>query len=1151
MLWYSCIIIAALVIYAVLLYTASLLGAGHSTSFPPNLRKLLYSLSFTVYGSGWIYLGTIENNTKELWSFLPLFVGPILVFIFFHRIFIKILAISHQENISSLAGFLEKRYGNSRLLAIIISLVCIATFTPYIALQLKALIKLITVIFEYNNDYPATYINYITLGILLCLALLIIVISAKQEKHTDNKYKSLLLIATTGATLKVIAFISIAILASYLFYHESHFHNFNFNFYEISKTLFLYKINFTELILQTIIIMMAMICITYLFQTNITKEQNTKDINTVRWFFSLYLFILGACTLPIIVIGNMLSKDIGGSYWLITLPMHSQSMMLLLVVLLGGFAATIGTTIICCFSLSHIIITHLLLNNKNLTLTANKLQHLHWLAVFVILFLAFICHLFISSKTALSEIGWVAFAGIVQMFPAMMGALYWKSVNKLGVIAGLSIGIGLWFYSLFLPLVTQTHISITADTLLAWVKYLLPIKVSYITFYTALTLILNFIACIIFSLFSKQRIAEHWQATKFINQHGHIDSTNSFVIKLEDLVLLVSRFLGDRRSLELFERFAKKQKVEFNLENKASPEWIEYTERLLAEKLGGSTARAMVKSSIEGHDMQMEDVLQIVDEASEVLRFNRSLLQGALEHITQGISVVDKSLQLVSWNQRYIDLFEYPEGLIQIGRPIADIIYYNAKRGMCGDEIPEEAVIKRLKWLSLGTPHKSERVFPNGKVIEIIGNPMPSGGFVTSFTDITNYRHAEYKLQEANELLEQRVDDRTKKLSKANDELLAAKSFAEQANISKTRFLAAVSHDLMQPLNAARLFAASLSQETLPVSAKELITHLESSLYSAEDLISDLLDISRLESGRIVPQYETFVLNDLFETLKVELAPLVPNDIVFKVHPCSVFVRSDRKLLRRIIQNFLTNAFRYGKHRVVLGARRQNGHVRIDICDQGSGIPKDKQGIIFEEFKRLDSHQTRAEKGLGLGLAIADGFCKLLNHPISLHSVLDKGSVFSVTVPIEQRPLMLNTSQIDEALNTPDVDYSNKHTVTVLCVDNEESILIGMNSLLSRWGCIVKTTADQEGCDKILAEGFKPQLLLIDYHLDNGHTGTELIKYLKAKLNDPELPAIIISADNTPEMLEHLRKENLDFIKKPIKPAQLRAILSLHIPLKQ
>ena len=1149
MLWYSSIIIAALVIYAVLLYSASFLGAGHSTSFSPTLRKLLYSLSFTVYGSGWIYIGTIEDNTNALWSFLPLFIGPILVFIFFHRIFIKILAISHQENIASLAGFLEKRYGNSKLLAIIISLVCIATFIPYIALQLKALIKLITITFEYNNDFPTTHINYITLSILLCLSFLTLVVSAKQENHTENKYKSLLLIATAGAILKIAAFISIAILAGYLFYYETDYHN-NLSFYEVTKTLFLQKINYTELILQTLIIMMTMVCIIYLFQTNITKEQNTKDINNVRWIFSLYLLILAICTVPIIVIGNIMSKDIGSAYWLITFPMHANSMPLLLIVLLGGFAATIGTSIICCFSLSHIVITHLLLNNKNLNLKSNELQNLRWLVVILILILAFICHLSISTQITLSEVGWVAFAGIVQIFPAMIGALYWRSFNKLGVIAGLSVGVGLWFYSLFIPLVTQSHIAINIDTPLAWLQYILPIKVSYITFYTTFALLINFIACIIFSLLSKKRIAEHWQAAKFINQNSHINTTNSFVIKIEDLVLLVSRFLGDKRSLELFERFAKKQKVKFNLENKASSEWIDYTERLLAEKLGGSTARAMVKSAIEGYEMQMEDVLQIVDEASEVLKFNRSLLQGALEHITQGISVIDKSLQLVSWNQRYIDLFDYPDGLIQVGRPIADIIYYNAKRGMCGDDIPEEAVITRLKWLSLGSPHKSEHVFPNGKVIEIIGNPMPSGGFVTSFTDITAYRRAEHKLQEANELLEQRVDDRTKKLSKANNELLTAKSFAEQANESKTRFLAAVSHDLMQPLNAARLFAASLSQEVLPATTKELISHLESSLYSAEDLISDLLDISRLESGRIVPKYETFVLNDLFDTLKVELAPLVPDDIIFKVHPCSVFIRSDRKLLRRIIQNFLTNAFRYGRQRVVLGARHLNGHVRIEICDQGSGIPKDKQKIIFEEFKRLDSHQTRAEKGLGLGLAIADGFCKLLNHPISLNSVLDKGSIFSVTVPIEQQPLMLNTTQIDAALSTVEVGYSAGQAVTILCVDNEESILVGMKTLLSRWGCIVKTAVDQTCCDEILKEGFKPQLLLIDYHLDNGYTGTALIKHLRAQLNQPELPAIIISADNTPEMLERLNKANLDFIKKPIKPAQLRAIISLHVPLK-
>ena len=196
-----------------------------------------------------------------------------------------------------------------------------------------------------------------------------------------------------------------------------------------------------------------------------------------------------------------------------------------------------------------------------------------------------------------------------------------------------------------------------------------------------------------------------------------------------------------------------------------------------------------------------------------MLQFNRALLQGAIENITQGISVVDQSLRLVAWNQRYLELFDYPEGLIRIGRPIAEIIAFNAERGLFGSGDSQAQIEKRLHWMRQGNAHTSERQFPNGRVIELIGNPMPGGGFVMSFTDITAFRQAEQALKEANEGLEQRVSLRTQELSTLNQALCEATDKAEAANQSKSRLLAAVSHDLMQPLNAARLFSAALSHQ--------------------------------------------------------------------------------------------------------------------------------------------------------------------------------------------------------------------------------------------------------------------------------------------------------------------------------------------------
>ena len=541
--------------------------------------------------------------------------------------------------------------------------------------------------------------------------------------------------------------------------------------------------------------------------------------------------------------------------------------------------------------------------------------------------------------------------------------------------------------------------------------------------------------------------------------------------------------------LEYRQQLAYRQGKGFDPNQTANSEWIAHTERLLAGVLGASSTRAVVKAAIEGREMQVEDVVRIVDEASEVLQFNRALLQGAIENITQGIS---------------------------------------------------------LYWMRQGTAHTSERLFPNGRVIELIGNPMPGGGFVMSFTDITEFREAERALKDANEGLEQRVSERTQELSQLNQALTEAKGVAEAANQSKTRFLAAVSHDLMQPLNAARLFSAALSHQddALPADARELVRHLDSSLRSAEDLISDLLDISRLENGRITPDRHAFVLNNLFDTLGAEFRVLAAeHGVDFRLRGSRLRVDSDIKLLRRILQNFLTNAFRYAKGRVLLGVRRQGQQLRLEVWDRGPGIPEDKRKVIFEEFKRLDSHQTRAEKGLGLGLAIADGLCRVLGHQLEVRSWPGKGSVFSVTIPLALH------AEPPALLSQPDQNGQALAGIQVLCIDNEDSILAGMHSLLSRWGCQVWTARNRLECEHLLSENVRPQLALVDYHLDDGETGTELMAWLRTRLGEP-LPGVVISADGRPELIAQVHAAGLDYLPKPVKPAALRALLSRHLALR-
>ena len=420
------------------------------------------------------------------------------------------------------------------------------------------------------------------------------------------------------------------------------------------------------------------------------------------------------------------------------------------------------------------------------------------------------------------------------------------------------------------------------------------------------------------------------------------------------------------------------------------------------------------------------------------------------------------------------------------------------------------------------------------------GNPMPAGGFVMTFTDITPFRDAERVLREANEHLEARVAERTHELSELNRQLLLVNQQVERANHSKSRFLAAVSHDLTQPLNAAKLFTSSLLEMLPPADEPARIArHIDDALGATEDLITDLLDISRLEAGKFKAKKLDFALRDVFDNLKAEFGVLAQaGGIQFSVVGSGVAVYSDVRLLRRVLQNFLTNAFRYNPGgRVLLGCRRLGDKVRIEVWDNGPGIPADKQEAIFDEFSRLDHSRTAREQGLGLGLAIARGIALVLGHNLTLRSWPGAGSVFAITLNLATRPVA--TTQVA----APTQRDSQLEGIRVLCIDNESDILIAMHSLLGRWGCEVRCAVDLAEAEALVAEGFVPRLVLSDYHLDDGKTGLEALAALQRVCGD-ELGGIIISADRKSELQAQIRERGYGYISKPVKPLKLRALMN-------
>jgi signal transduction histidine kinase len=369
-----------------------------------------------------------------------------------------------------------------------------------------------------------------------------------------------------------------------------------------------------------------------------------------------------------------------------------------------------------------------------------------------------------------------------------------------------------------------------------------------------------------------------------------------------------------------------------------------------------------------------------------------------------------------------------------------------AVRTGVGSRDVERVMKDRIVRLCKGAEPYQERI-AGGPVLEVRSSLMPDGGIVVTFADMTERVSAAEELKAMNESLERRVAERTA-------ELALAKAEAEAANLGKTRFIAAASHDILQPLNAARLFTSSLV-ERHGGGDDRLVANLDASLEAVEEILTALLDISRLDAGATKPEFGSFAIGELLQALAIEMAPAARNrGVELTVVPSSLVVRSDRKLLRRILQNLMSNAVKYapGK-RVLVGCRRRGDALRIEVHDTGCGIPADKLQAIFVEFERLG--QGEQVPGLGLGLSIVERIARMLDHRLDVRSEPGRGSSFALTVPLAVGRAALRTAAGEDAPRAGELAGA-----TVLVIDNEQAILEGMQALLGQWRIEVVTARD-------------------------------------------------------------------------------------------
>ncbi|MBK6376426.1 MAG: PAS-domain containing protein [Xanthomonadales bacterium] len=1145
-----------------LAYVAMLFGIAYfGDSRPlypsrPALRPIVYSLALAVYCSSWTFYGAVGSAAKSSLSFLPIYLGPILLFLFGSGMIERLTRVAKANNITSIADFISSRFGKSNALGALVTLIAVTAAIPYIALQFKAVALSISVLSGHpQSGASAPLLSDSAFYVAMQLALFSILFGTRRIDATEHHHGMMLAIAAESA-IKLIAFVAIGIFALKIPWNAD------------GKSLDIVEEVVRDglpagFFAQTLLAFTAMFCLPRQFQVGVVECENPADVRKSRRLFPVYLLVICVLVLPIVNAGRTVAAGttLPPDAWLLWLPLvHDQSALTILAYV-GGFSAATGMVIVASVALATMISNDLIMPAL-LRIRALKLEQrndlssivlgIRRVAIIGLALLALAYYRAITHTQGLASIGLLAFAAVAQFAPAIIAGLYWRGASRKGVLIGLLLGFGLWLYTLLLPNMAMagwydSQWVQSGPFGLDWLRPHALFKLSgwdSITHGTFWSLMVNIAACVFVSLRFRPSIEERLRAARFLDIDAERGTSTisdwGGRVSVADLRMIVGRILGERNANRMFEEYVLAAGKRISESGTADRLLFQHAERALAAAIGSASARRMLTTALRGTGLDFSEAAALLDDASQELRFNRELLFNTLENISQGISVVDAQMHMVSWNRRYIEMFDYPSGLVYVGRPIADLIRYNAERGDCGPGDVDEHVQKRLRHMRLGTAHVFTRARADGRVLEMRGQQLPGGGFVTTFTDVTDYKQVERALIEANETLEQRVASRTSELSHALEAQEQAKLEAQAANLSKSRFLAAASHDLLQPLNAARLFTTALRQQpALDEESGQLAERIDTAFRVAEVLLESLLESSRLDAGKYRSEKVDIAFEELVAPLQQQFVLLSQRrGLEFRVVASRAIVHTDPNLMRRILQNFCTNALRYTRSgRVVLGLRHRGDHVRIEVWDTGPGISAEHLERIFDEFHRVEGSSPWGEHGLGLGLAICERIARILDHRLAVRSWPGSGSCFSVEVPF-----VAMRARGEPLPSRPAPVLGLMPALHVLCIDNEPSILEGMAALLSRWGLSCDLATNQDEALQALRRR-NPDLILIDLHLDSGIDGMDVLAELR-RLNGTKAPAALITADGSPELKQRARDLGLSVLLKPIRPGALRALLS-------
>ena len=1153
------VVVLTTIIYIVILFAVARYGDSKKDHKGSSRgRPFIYALSLAIYCTTWTIFGSVGFAASSGINFIAIYLGPILIITLGYPLLQKVLLLSKSQRITSVADFIGARYGKSAVVSGVAASIAVIGTLPYIALQLKAISNSVSTLISHysvNPPIPEPSLDNITVVIALLLAVFTILFGTRHADATEHQHGMMLAVAMESV-VKLLAFLTVGIFVTFFVfdgfgdiwakadqngivdrYLEQGFDGGNF---------------FILLILSALVFLL----LPRQFHVVVVENKSFRELAKARWLFPLYLLAINIFVIPIALAGLIIfDKSVPADNFVLELPMSQESAFGSLLAFLGGLSAGTAMVIVACVALAIMVSNHIVLPlflrqkaYRGLSSPRNMEQlilNIRRTTIFILLLAAYTYYRAADNSAGLVSIGLVSFAAISQLAPAFFGGLFWRRANSRGAIAGMLIGFFIWAFTLLLPtLLSADHVLIREGLFgLSWLRpeKLFNVNLSPLGNGVFFSLSLNTLGMILGSLSRQSNPLELIQSAVFVQSTNrpisgkdHADSN----ITVGDLRETIAQYLGNERTTRSFDTYKSQNNIVLLDSDPTNSEMLQFSQQLLASAVGASTSRLVHSLLIKRLDHSSKAEIKLLDDASQALQFNRGVLQTALDQIEQGICVFDSEYRLSSWNRQFREMLNLPISIGTPGTSFSTIIYEIVKQNKLFRFGYDEKMITR-NLIDMENTWQFELPL-SGNIIDVRSASMPKGGLVLTWQDNTDRVLSANALSDANIMLEKRVEERTVELTALNKRLEKATKIADQANLDKTRFLAAVGHDILQPLNAARLYSSTLIERLQDEEDQEFAANVNQSLDSVEDILGAVLAISHLDASPDVIKPSAISLNRVFEQLKHEFHPIAEKENLQLVFvKTSVVVRTDPSLLKRLLQNLISNALKYTiEGKVLIGCRLRENKVSIEILDTGIGIAREDQPSVFKEFKRLPEGVNTAS-GLGLGLSIVERISTRLGCQVEIESIPARGTRIQV--------IMERTADIAANFVKPadlKVVVNNLiPNIKVLCVDNDPIVLKGLSSLLLQWKCLVFTAASSTTAVQLIKDkNLAPDIILMDYHL-NDETGLEAIRQIRLVVGE-NVPAVLVTAERSRSLKQQAKQLNLTYITKPVKPAALRSVLA-------